>query len=206
MVSLVSQVRVGCDTVVEEFVAQVQEYLMENLSGAEWACRKVAENGGEVPWVEVEALCGGMKIESLLQVPTFYPWFNKLNRNRTVSIQTLLDKWLAEENRTVAEDAERYSALLAHTRELAGEERMLTRSEAQMLTKEFDPRFAEGSKLAELMAFIKVLFQEWADPETKEKVPYLNLVIAWIQTRDFRRAADETDDKAAVVANFTGNR
>ena len=27
------QARVGCDTVVEEFVAQVQEYLIDNLSG-----------------------------------------------------------------------------------------------------------------------------------------------------------------------------
>jgi len=49
----IPQVRVTQNTVVEEFVAQVQEYLIDNLVGAEWVCRKLREDAGLVPWDEV---------------------------------------------------------------------------------------------------------------------------------------------------------
>ena len=201
----IPQVRVGCDTIVNEFVAQVQEYLIDNLHGAEWACRKVNENSGEVPWSEVEALCHLMKIDSVLASPGFQPWFSKLNRNRGVSIKDLLERWLAEENRTVSEEAETYRALLAKTRQIAGEKGTVTRSEAQSLTKEFDPHFAEPGRMMDLVEMIKKLFADWGDT-AQENVPYLNLIIAWIGTRDFRRSTEPAKGKAAAAANVTGAR
>ena len=140
----------------------------------------------------------------MVQAASFYPWFNKLNRNRGVNIQLLLDRWLDEENKSVSEDAARYSALLARTRAIAGDEGMVTRSQAQALTKEFDPSFADGSRVVELGKLVNSLFEEWGDPETKEHVPYLHLIIAWIKTRQFRRGDD--NDEEGKVANFTGNR
>lgn len=189
----ISPVRVSCDTLVKEFVAQVQESLIENLHGAEWACRKIQESSGECAWADVDTLCKEMRLESLLRDASFQQWYSKLNRKHGVPIRTLLQKWLYVENTSFASEAKRYEELLAKTRLLAGEARLLTRAQCQSLTKEFDKRFQHGSKLQELGNVIKELFTEWSTAD--DKVSYLNLLVAWIGTR-------RQHSHSCAVANF----
>ena len=86
----------------------------------------------------------------------------------------------------MAQDALQYSQLLTKARQMAGEKRRVTRSQAQQLTKEFDPKYNDNSNLVELNDMLSKLFKEWGSIETND-VPYLNLLIMWIDTRDFRR-------------------
>ena len=131
-----------------------------------------------------------MQIESVKDSSQFSLWYTKLNRKLGVSIYEILNMWLEEENRTVAQDASSYAALLNKAREMAGEKKRVTRAQCQMLTKEFDPKYAENSRLVELNDILTKLFKEWGSKETDD-VPYLYLLIMWIETRDFRREKEE---------------
>merc|ERR1711924_116231 len=162
---------------------------------------------GECEWGDVEKLCREMGIVSLLAHEAFMPWYSKLNRNRGVAIRELLNRWLEHENTNFELEANRFKELLAKTRGLAGEEGLLTRAQCQSLTKEFDPNFKEGSMLQELGALINKLFKDWATPD--DRVSYLNLLVAWIDTRQFHTqhrdgAAAAADGAASHAPSPTG--
>jgi len=175
-------VRVPYAKFEDEFVTQVREGLLEKLTGVEWACRKVREEAGEVAWKDVEQLLGEMGMAPLMQDPGFYPWYNKLNRNKNVPVLELLSRWLAAEVVNITEEAQRYSELLERVRKLGCQDSLITRSQCQSMTKDFDHRFKEGSQLRQLGELINTLFSNWASDEG-DKAPYLNLLMAWISTR-----------------------